>query len=235
MVRPVRITDSVKVTYSEERWKLFRQLRAMARDLMVALAKQGIESVVHGSVARGDVEVGSDVDVFVLHLQPSYAIELALRNADFHPIRREIVMATPWHLPKAHIYIDEDYLVTFPLMKPKRLELEFYYFGGAADLKQVEHGVRVPGVDKRLMLIEPIPDGHIESQVIGREAEIAKKVGVSIDIVRERVRILTRRAHVGHTGIFLQRELAPDESFEAVFKQLVKENPAIKLRLKEGG
>ncbi|MCS7131961.1 MAG: nucleotidyltransferase domain-containing protein, partial [Hadesarchaea archaeon] len=115
MVRPIRVTDSVKVIYSEERWRLFRQLRAMARDLMVALAKQGIESVVHGSVARGDVEVGSDVDVFVLHLQPSYAIELALRNADFHPIKREIVMATPWHLPKAHIYIDEDYLVTFPL------------------------------------------------------------------------------------------------------------------------
>ncbi|MCS7131847.1 MAG: hypothetical protein NZ934_03875, partial [Hadesarchaea archaeon] len=84
-----------------------------------------------------------------------------------------------------------------------------------------------------LMLIEPTPDGHIESQVIGREAEIAKRVGVSLDIVRERVRILTRRANLGHTGIFLQRELAPDESFEAVFKQLVKENPAIKLRLKE--
>ncbi|MDI6820220.1 MAG: nucleotidyltransferase domain-containing protein [Candidatus Hodarchaeaceae archaeon] len=233
MVRPVRVTDAIKVVYEEGRWQLLKRLRRQAQELMTTLAKQGIESAVHGSVARGDVVVGSDVDVFVPDLTPSYAIELALRNADFHPIKREIVMATPWHLPKAHIYIEEDYLVTFPLMRPKHLELEFYYFGGAADLKQVQHEIRVPGVDKRLMLIEPTQDGHIESQVVGREAEVAKRVGVSLDIVRERVRILRRRANIGHTGIFLQRELAPDENFEAVFKQLIEGNPAMKLRFKE--
>jgi hypothetical protein len=143
------------------------------------------------------------------------------------------VIATPWQLPKAHIHIDENRLVTFPLIEPKQLELEFYYFGGAVDLEQVEGKIRVPGVDKRLMLIKPTSRGHHESPIIGREAEVAKLIGVSLDIVRERVQILTRRAEVGRTGIFLQRKLAPDENFETVFKQIVKTTPAIKLRLKE--
>jgi len=45
--------------------------------------------------------------------------------------------------------------------------------------------------------------------------------------------VLTRRADVGHTGIFIKRMLAPEESFEAVMQQLVKERPEIKIRLKE--
>jgi predicted nucleotidyltransferase len=179
------------------------------------------------------VDEKSDIDVFIPSVAPSYRIELALERAGFKPIRREIVMATPWQLPKAHIYIEEDRSVTFPLVPPRSLELEFYYFGGAASLKQVGESVRVPGVDKRLMLIEPTPRGHIESPVVGKEAEAAKRVGVSLSIVRERVQVLTRRAEVGHTGIFLQRELSPDENFETVFRKLVDENPAMKVRLKE--
>jgi len=199
---------------------------------MLVLSKHNIESVVHGSAARGDVDENSDVDIFVPSVVPSYKIELALRDAGFHPMKREIVMATPWQLPKAHIYIEDDLSVTFPLVKPRQLELEFYYFGGAADYKQVERGVRVPGVDKRLMLIEPTERGHIESQVVGRGAEVAKRIGVGLDIVRERTQVLTRRADVGHTGIFVQRELAPTENFEAVFNQLVEKNPAMKRRVR---
>lgn len=140
-------------------------------------------------------------------------------------------MATPWHLPKAHIYLDEDYSATFPLVEPKPLEVEFYYFGGAVSLEQLERETRVPGANKRLMLIEPTPQGHVESPINGREAEVAKRIGVSIDIVRERVQVLTRRANIGRTGIFLQRELAPDESFEAVFEKLIKNVPAVKFRV----
>lgn len=233
MVRPVRAADIVEIVYTEDHWLLFHQLRQRAKNLMEALAARGIESMVHGSTARGDVDFGSDVDVFVPRHLPSYEVELALTEAGFEPMKREIVMATPWHLPKAHIYLDEDYSATFPLVKPKPLELEFYYFGGAVDLEQLEREMRVPGVDKRLMFIDPTPQGHVESPVIGREAEIAKRIGVGLDIVRERVQVLTRRADVGHTGIFLQRELAPDESFEPVFKQLVESKPAVKLRVKK--
>jgi predicted nucleotidyltransferase len=233
MARPVKFADTVEVKYSENRWALFKQLRRRAQDIMLVLSKHNIESLVHGSVARGDVDENSDVDIFVPSVVPSYRIELALRDAGFHPMKREIVVATPWQLPKAHVYIEDDRSVTFPLVKPRQLELEFYYFGGAADLQQVERANRVAGVDKRLMLIEPTPHGHIESQVMGREAEVAKKVGVGPDIVRERAQVLTRRADIGRTGVFIERELAPDEAFEVALQRLINENPEIKIRLRE--
>ena len=232
MVKPARAAGISEVTYDEKRWRLFKEFRKYASRLMKALAASGFDPLVHGSVARGDVDKDSDVDVFIPHVGPSYKVELAIHGAGFSPVKREIVMATPWQLPKAHIYLDEDRSVTFPLVEPKPLELEFYHFGGAVDVEQVEGAVRVPGVDKRLMLIEPTSRGHVESPVAGREAEVAKRVGVNLDIVRERVKVLTRRADVGRTGIFVQHELAPDESFETVFKKLIEENPAMKVRLK---
>jgi predicted nucleotidyltransferase len=233
MVRPARRPDTREIAYTEERWRTLERLRGIAESIMRPLEDAGLSPVVHGSLARGDVDEKSDVDVFVPSEVPSYRIELALERAGFVPLRREIVMATPWQLPKAHITIDEGRSVTFPLIRPSALEFEFYRFGGAVSLPELERGLRVPGVDKRLMLIEPTPRGHLESPVMGREAEVARKVGVSIDIVRERVQVLTRRAEVGHTGIFLQRELAPDEGFEEVFDRLLRERPAMRLRLKK--
>ena len=82
------------------------------------------------------------------------------------------------------------------------------------------------------MLIEPTSFGHVESPVLGREAEAAKLLGVSLGLVHERVRVLTRRVEVGRTGVFVQRELSPEESFEEVFEELVRENPAMKVRLR---
>lgn len=233
MVRPIHVADVMEVIYNQAHWRLFGELRKQALGMMKPLVKAGFNPIVHGSIARGDVDKNSDVDVFVPQVVPSYKVELALDEAGFKPIKREIVMATPWQLPKAHIYIEEDRSITFPLAEPKPLELEFYHFGGAASLEQAKEKVRVPGVDKRLMLIEPTPRGHVESPVVGREAEAAKHVGVSLNIVRERVQVLTRRADVGRTGIFVQRELAPDENFETVFNKLLEGKPAMKLRLKK--
>mgnify|MGYP007109728626 CR=1 FL=1 len=117
-------------------------------------------------------------------------------------------------------------------MRPRRLEIEFYYFGGAVSVQEVGTGKRVPGVDKRLMLIQPTSRGHLETQIQGCEAEVAKHVGVSVDIVRERVQVLGRRAEVGRTGLFIERELASDESFEEIFKEEVLSNPAARVGLK---
>ncbi|MFQ6130286.1 MAG: nucleotidyltransferase domain-containing protein [Candidatus Hadarchaeaceae archaeon] len=233
MVKPVRSADTVEIVYDERRRRLFKDLRARTLELMEVLVRQGFDPIVHGSVARGDVKKNSDVDVVVPHVVPSYKIELALREAKLEPMKREIAVATPWQLPKAHIYIEEDRSITFPLVRPKQLEVEFYYFGGAASSEQVKQAVRVPGVDKRLMLIEPTPKGHVESPVMGKEAEVAKRVGVRIEIVRERVQVLTRREGVGRTGIFIKRALMPDENFEEVFKRLVQSHPEVKVRLKE--
>jgi len=230
MVRPARVGERSEVVYDERRWKLLERFRGWTKKIMESV--HDFEPIVHGSVARGDVDERSDVDVFIPRVVPPYRVELALRRRGFEVWKRELVMATPWQLPKAHIYLDEKRSVTFPLVRPRRLELEFYYFGGAVDLNGVREDKRVPGVDKRLMLIQPTSSGHLESQIEGREAEVAKLLDVSIDVVRERVQVLGRRAEVGRTGLFIERELASDESFGGVFKNEVLSNPAAKVGLK---
>jgi predicted nucleotidyltransferase len=223
--------DRREVVYSSERWELLHHLRKRALEVMEALSKRGMEALAHGSLARGDVNEGSDLDLLLPHSTPSYLAETSLLEAGFRPERREVVMATPWQLPKAHLYLDEKTVVTFPLLKPRPLELEFYRFGGALGAEGLRRGERVPGVDKRLMLIEPTPTGHLEESVRGREGEVAKRLGVSPEIVRERVQVLTRRREEGHTGLFLRRELSPEESFEKVFSSLVRSHPVLRLRL----
>ncbi len=232
MVRPIRSADIREEVYNREHWQLLKEFRTRALEIMRILMRNGFSPIVHGSVARGDVDKNSDVDVVIPYVVPSFKVEIALRDVGDDFNKREIVMATPWQLPKAHLFIEEDQSVTFPLVKPKQNEWEFYFFGGAASLEDLEGEIRKPGVDKRLMLIEPSPDGHVESPVMGREADVANRVGVGFGIVRERVQVLTRRVNVGHTGIFVKRTLAPDENIEEVFKRLIEANPDMKIGLK---
>jgi predicted nucleotidyltransferase len=89
-------------------------------------------------------------------------------------------------------------------------------------------------VDKRLFLIEPIQEGHIETPVIGNEIVVAKKVGVSLKIVKERVKILMRRDEVGRTGVYLKRQLAPEETFESVLKHISDRDPVVRRRVQKG-
>jgi len=232
MARPARSADIREISYDEERWRILSELRKRAQEIMDILESAGLKPIVHGSVARGDVDESSDVDVVLPYVLPSFKVELALQSAGLDFLRREIVMATPWQLPKAHLYIEDDRSVTFPLVKPKKNELEFYYFGGAVETDKLKRGTRVAGIDKRLMLIEPTTAGHVESPVRGNEASAAKIVGVGLDIIRERVQVLTRRVEVGHTGIFVKRNLASEENVEQIFKNLVGENPDMKIGLK---
>lgn len=233
MARPERAGEIREVVYSEERWKLLGQLREKAFAIMEKL--EMFDPILHGSVARGDVDEKSDIDIFLQASPTPYIVEVSLSRHGLEIFKREIVMATPWQLPKAHIYLDEKTSVTVPLLKPTRLELEFYYFGGVLDLNDLRTNRRVAGVDKRLMLIEPTPHGHIESSIVGREEETAELLGISPEVVRERVQVLTKRAEVGHTGLFIKRELFPHESIEEVFKKEVLENPLAKIRLSGQG
>ncbi|MHA2199706.1 MAG: hypothetical protein ACXABN_07515 [Candidatus Thorarchaeota archaeon] len=107
-------------------------------------------------------------------------------------------------------------------------EEEFYRWGGIIDSSGLEGDVRVPGVDKRLILIEPTDSGHSEHGVIGHESMTAKRLGVSTGIAQERVRVLSRRDNVGRTGVYLSRELDEDESFEEVAKKLQDRDPALR-------
>lgn len=233
MIKPLETVDKKEITYSDKDWKRFEDFRRGAKKILEALQEFNIKGFAHGSIARGDVKKSSDIDIATLQRFPSYKLELALKRSGFRILDRKIVMATPWQLPKAHISLGDERIVTFPLKKPKKLEEEFYKFGGIVDLNQIKEKERVPGVDKRLVLIEPTKEGRKESQVIGRESEVAKKIGASIEIVEERIEVLTRRNNIGRTGVFLQRELAPDESFEAVLKQIADKNPEVRRRFRE--
>jgi len=228
--KPVSRTDRTEHIYGRSRWGLFEDKRKIAAQIMEALEEEGFQSAIHGSVARGDVEKDSDVDVLVPHTVPSYRLELCLTRRGYKLFTRLVSQATPSHSPKAHIYLnaDETASVTFPLLKFKRLEYEFYRFGGMVDLEAIRSARRAPGVTKRLTLIEPTERGHFESQVTGRESEVARIIGVSPDIVKERVRVLTRRDKVGRTGVFLVVPLSEEEQFEEALKRIIESNPAVR-------
>jgi len=229
--KPITYAERIEVTYSKARWSLFYHLRNQAAELMSTLLRFNIDSIVHGSIARGDVSAASDIDVFIPNPPPSYLIEIALDSAGLKPSKRLIVQATPSYAIKGHIEIDDQRLVSFPMVKFKPREMDFYKFGGCVNYEQLRSKVRVPGVDKRLMLIEPTPKGHEESSIVGREEFVAKSLGIDVGIVRERVRTLLRRDKVGRTGVFIKRELLPGENFEEALRKLSREIPIIRKRL----
>ncbi|MDH5447685.1 MAG: DNA polymerase subunit beta, partial [Candidatus Bathyarchaeota archaeon] len=66
----------------------------------------------------------------------------------------------------------------------------------------------------------------------GREEEIAKLLRISLETVLDRVRALLRRDKIGRTGVFIEKELAPDETFEMALKRLVETRPEVRRRLK---
>jgi hypothetical protein len=231
-VKPVRRSETKEVVYVAKRWALLEELRQKTKQVMEALEKAHLETVVHGSIARGDVSAKSDIDVFIPSTVSSFAVENALEKAGFSFNNRLVMQATPSYALKAHIEIDEKTSVSFPLMNMRRVEREFYKYGGKMSLKGLRNDLRVPGVDKRLMLIEPTKVGHVESTIIGREEHIAKLLGVSMETVLDRVHALLKRDDVGRTGLFIKKELPPDETFGMALKRLVDQNPAVRRRLK---
>jgi predicted nucleotidyltransferase len=231
-VKLIKNCEYREVKYNKERWTMLEELRAKALIVIKALDAYHLNSTVHGSVARGDVNQYSDVDVFVAEAQSSFLVESALEKAKIVPNARFIVQATPNYAMKAHIEIDETTTVTFPLMEMRRVELEFYRFGGEVNFEQLKAKDRVKGVDKRLMFIEPTSKGHVESSIVGREEHVAKLLGVSSDTVLDRVHALLRRDKVGRTGVFVKKELAADETFELALKKLAEANPAVRRRIK---
>jgi predicted nucleotidyltransferase len=233
VVKPTKYADYKEVTYNSTQWMLLTELRNKAVEIMAALEVFHLQSIVHGSIARGDVNKDSDIDVFIPEVQNSFLVETALEKARMPINARLIVQATPTYAMKAHIEISEQITVSFPLMQMRRVEREFYRFGGETNLNQLKAGVRVAGVDKRLMLIEPSEKGHVESSIIGREDFVAKILGISAETVLDRVHTLLKRDTVGRTGVFVKRELTPDETFEWALKKLSDVNPAVRRRMKK--
>lgn len=231
-VKPTKSAEYRDIKYDSSRWAKIEYLRQKALKIMIALKDFQSQTTIHGSVARGDVKNYSDIDIFISEVQNSFLVEIALEKSKIPINRRFVIQATPNYAMKAHIEIDEQTTVTFPLMEMRRVEREFYCFGGEVNLAQLKADVRICGVDKRLMLIEPTETGHIESSIIGKEEYAAGLLGISAETVLDRVHALLRRDNVGRTGVFIKRELEQNETFELALKRLSDTNPAVRRRLK---
>jgi predicted nucleotidyltransferase len=229
--KPSKRPESLEVIYSNKRWNLLHQLRKKTIEIMDSLNESNLEPIVHGSIARGDISPKSDIDIFIQTQASSFTIQSALEKANITPTRLYVVQATPNYAMKAHIEIDEGTTVSFPLMKLRKVEREFYKFGGEINLKDLQKNLRVAGVDKRLMLIEPTEEGHVESTIMGREEHVAHVLGASVETVSDRVHALLRRDDVGRTGVFMKQELPEGQTFEMLLEELAKKNPAVRRRL----
>ncbi len=236
--KPSRLADTVTVAYPEARWRLLKAIRRRTISILRVLGPVGDSALVHGSVARGDVDEKSDIDILIPSTTSTQLLEAQLASSGVSIYSRDITQATPSHSPKAHILLDPDQTasITVPLAEFRRLELEFYLFGGTVNLAGLLAEERRPGCTKRLTLVQPTDEGHMESPVAGKESEVARLLGVSTDIVRERVRVLTRRDTVGRTGVFLRLPVPEGLSFEEVFRTETDSNPAIRrtLRRRQG-
>lgn len=229
--KPLKRVEYMEVFYNAEHWTLLEKFRQKTAQIMEALDKFHLKAIVHGSIARGDITERSDIDVFIPQQPSSFIVETALEKASIPVNRRLVVQATPTYAMKAYIEINGNTSVSFPLMKTRKVEREFYKFGGEATLRKLREGLRVLGVDKRLMLIEPTEEGHRESTIVGLEEQVAKLLGISVETVLDRVHALLRRDEVGRTGVFIEKELSADETFEMALKRLADQNPAVRRRL----
>jgi len=200
---------------------------------MECLDRAGQVSLLYGSVARGDVDARSDVDIVILRPRlPPSAIEMVLKERFGDPLAREIAQATPLSAVKAYIHLGKRLTVSFPLVPLGEREEEFYRFGGCLDLSGVLEGKRTPGVNKELKLILPREWGHEEVSVRGREEVVAKLLGISLGTVLERVRVLTERRVRGKSGLYVHYRLDVSESIEEALVRLARVKKGLRKKLR---
>ena len=82
--------DPAPVVYTPERFTLLAGLRDEAMPVLACLGA----GAVYGSLARGDVHKGSDVDIVLTHPPAAFSLEVALETGGFQVTHREIIMAS---------------------------------------------------------------------------------------------------------------------------------------------
>lgn len=222
--RTVAHRDPTRVAYGPERFALLAAKRARARAYL-ALLPPGTR--LFGSVARGDVRAASDIDLEVPYGVASFVVEVALARHENPWSERRLVQATPNSVVKA-LWDFGEVTAALPLTRPTSLEEGFTRFGGAVDLEGVTAGLRVAGVDKRLLLIQPTQEGHLEMSVAHRVEEAARLLRLDADVIRGRIRVLSRRSKSGRTGVYLTHRLADGDSPEEALEALKDADPAVR-------
>lgn len=217
-----------EVLYNDEHWNLFKKLRDITYHVLNQL--KSLYPIFHGSIARGDIHVKSDIDVAFHKPLSEFKI---ISNLDRDPMERWLMQATPLSAIKG-VLVFNQYNISFPLIPLYPQEEEFYKFGGLLSFNDVkeEKYKRIPGINKKLLFIEPTKKGHIETRISPKNAgSIANKLNIKIETVLERIRVLERRSKVGRTGVFLKRIIRPEESFGEVLSQIERSNPATRRRI----
>ncbi|MFX0211282.1 MAG: nucleotidyltransferase domain-containing protein [Candidatus Hodarchaeota archaeon] len=223
-------TEEEFIAFSEETTQVLQIKRNRAKLFLEIIAENNIPSYIYGSIVRGDITKTSDIDVIIPYPVSSMLLELTLEKLKIES--RNISQATPNHTPKAHIRFSNETTVTFPLIPFRDREANFYHFAGVCTLAELNLNQLKPGVNKRLELIKPISKsgvkGFVIAPVIGQESYVAKLLNIPLDVVQERVRVLTQRDKRGRTGVFLNRPLDDDEQFEKVLYNLKAQNVALR-------
>lgn len=216
--------DVETVIYSKYRFSLLNAFRKRAVEIMLPLYDNGLNPFLYGSLARGDVSKGSDIDIVLLQNINPVIVEELFNKYGYIIFKKVIVQATPTYIPKIYLWFDSEgkEVVSLPLGLLKSRELEFYKFGGLLSYVDLAEGKRVLGVDKRLMLIRPVKDGHLGECIIGREGYVASLLNVSEALVKERVSVLSKREKHGRTGVFIEHVVEGD-TLEAI-KNLSRDN-----------
>ena len=222
-----------EIIYKKSHWTLLSNLRGKAKKILLALERSNFNCILYGSVARGDVDKNSDIDIVIPEVISSFLLESALKKSEIEIRNRYMIQATPKHPMKAYIEIDDFTTVSFPLMNLSKIDREFYKFGGELSLKQLLSELRVYGINKKLMMIKPTKIGHIEQSIINIENQVAKNLGVSTQIVLNRSNTLQRREKIGRTGVFIKKQIDPSETFELALKKITNINPAVRRRMKK--
>lgn len=220
----------ITVNYTAKHWKTLEELRKKTIKMLEPLTKNHINAYVYGSIARGDTHPESDIDIYIPVPPAPSIIETQIEQAGYTIHDREIIQATPTYAAKGYIYLDEKRGYSFPITDMKTVEQEFYMFAGRISARELEEKIRTPGIDKRLMLIEPTIMGHNESHIEGREGSIAKLLNIQVRTINNRIRALQRRERTGRTGVYIKTVLNPDESFGDVYNQLSRTRPALRRR-----
>ncbi|MHA1974235.1 MAG: nucleotidyltransferase domain-containing protein [Candidatus Hodarchaeales archaeon] len=215
--------------YSRQEEQLLRAYRKKALKILLLLEKHSLNAFVHGSVARGDVKTTSDIDIHIPMVFPSYKLEIL---KDLKIGERRIIMGTPNSTIKGLIEVSDLITISFPLTLPTEREFEFFRFSGKVTSVDLRENKRVPGVSKKLLLIEPDENGYWVSSVTNSVQRVVSALGISQRIVEERLRVLSRRDQIGRTGILINQILNPDESFEQKLKLLADRNPIVRRKYK---